>query len=167
LNEPLLIWGIVLIVVGFLVLGLEVFVPSGGVLAVTSGIIAIAGIVCLFRYDTTWGLTGTLAVVVIGPLMGAFLLKIWPDTPLGRRLVHGDVTEEDRARAQMNEQNERMERLALVGAEGVAITTLRPVGTAKIGTERMEVLSESGWITAGTPVKVTAVDGLEIKVRQI
>lgn len=167
MNEPLLIWGIVLIVVGFLVLGLEVFVPSGGVLAVTSGLVAIAGIVCLFRYDTTWGLTGTLAVVVIGPLMGAFLLKIWPDTPLGRRLVHGDVTEEDRAQAHLNEQNERMERLALVGAEGVAITTLRPVGTAKIGAERVEVLSESGWITAGTPIKVTAVDGLEIKVRQI
>lgn len=167
MNEPLLIWGIVLIVVGFLVLGLEVFVPSGGVLAVTSGIIAIAGIVCLFRYDTTWGLTGTLAVVVIGPLLGAFLLKIWPDTPLGRRLVHGDVTEEDRARAHLNEQHERMERLALIGAEGVAITTLRPVGTAKIGTERLEVLSESGWITAGTAIKVTAVDGLEIKVRQI
>ncbi len=167
MNEGLLIWGIVLIAIAALLLVLEVFLPSAGIIAVTSAVVAVAGIVCLFRYDTIWGLTGSLAVIVVGPLLGAFMLKIWPNTPIGRRLIFGEQTEEDRVRLLQAEQSQGAERLALIGMEGAAITDLRPVGMAQIGSQRLEVLAETGWIKAGTPLRITHADGSQIKVRQI
>lgn len=166
MNEGLLIWGIVLIAIAALLLVLEVFIPSAGVIAVTSALIAVAGIVCLFRYDTTWGLVGTLAVVVVAPLLGGFLLKVWPNTPIGRRLIHGEQTEEDRDRIVQDERAKQAERLALIGLEGTAMTDLRPVGTAQFGSLRFEVLAETGWIKAGTSLRITHADGSQIKVRQ-
>lgn len=167
MNEGLLIWGIVLIAIAALLLVLEVFIPSAGIIAVTSAVVAVAGIICLFRYETIWGLTGSLAVVVVGPLLGAFMLKIWPNTPIGRRLIFGEQTEEDRARLVQDEVSKGAERLALIGLEGKAITDLRPVGMAQIGAQRLEVLAEAGWIEAGTPLRITHADGSQIKVRQI
>lgn len=166
MNESLLIWGLVLLAVSALLLVLEVLLPSGGVIAVASGVVGISGLVCLFRYDTTWGLVGTLGVLIVGPMLGAFMLKIWPETPMGRRLIHGTRSEEDILAAAAAEEQERAARLALVGLEGVTVTDLRPVGMAKIGERRLEVLSEAGWIRAGTAVKVVSVSGNEIKVRQ-
>lgn len=166
MNEGLLIWGIVLIAVAAFLLVLEVFIPSAGIIAVTSAVVAIAGIVCLFRYDTNWGLIGSLAVMVIGPILGGFMLKIWPSTPIGRRLIYGDQTEEDRQRLAETERAMQAERLALIGLEGKAITDLRPIGMAQIGDNRYEVLAESGWIKAGSPLRITHADGAQIKVRQ-
>lgn len=166
MNESLLIWGIGLIALAAFVLAAEVLIPSAGILAVTSAVFAIAGVVCLFRYDTTWGLIGSLAVMVAGPMVGAFMLKIWPHTPIGRRLINGDETDEDRDRKRRAEEDQKASTLALVGLAGVAMTDLRPVGTAEIGGKRMEVLAESGWIRAGTPVRVTVADGAAVKVRQ-
>lgn len=166
MNESLLIWGIVLIAVAAFLLVLEVFIPSAGIIAVTSAIVAIAGIVCLFRYDTNWGLIGSLAVMVIGPILGGFMLKIWPSTPIGRRLIYGDQTEEDRQRLAESERAMQAERLALIGLEGKAITDLRPIGMAQIGDNRYEVLAESGWIKAGSSLRITHADGAQIKVRQ-
>lgn len=167
MNETLLIWGIALIAASFLLLGLEIFIPSGGLIAVTSGLVAISGVICLFRYDTVWGLTGALAVLVIGPIVGAFFIKIWPDTPMGRRLVHGENADETIEKQRFDEAQERNDRLALIGLEGEALTTLRPVGTARIGTRRIEVLSETGWIEAGSKIRVMSVDGIEVRVRMI
>ncbi len=166
MNESLLIWGIGLIALAGFVLAAEILIPSGGVLAVTSAVFAISGIVCLFRYDTTWGLLGSLAVMVVGPMLGAFMLKVWPHTPIGRRLINGTESDEDRENRRIAEERERTGRLALVGLTGVATTDLRPVGSAEIGGKRTEVLAEAGWIRAGTPVRVTVVDGSVIKVRQ-
>lgn len=167
MNEGLLIWGIVLIAIAALLLVLEIFIPSAGIIAVTSAVVAIAGIICLFRYETIWGLTGSLAVLVVAPLLGAFMLKIWPNTPIGRRLIFGEQTEEDRARLMQDEVAQGAERLALIGLEGTAITDLRPVGTARFGNQRFEVLAEAGWIKAGVPLRITHADGSQIKVRQI
>jgi membrane-bound serine protease (ClpP class) len=58
-------------------------------------------------------------------------------------------------------------RLDLIGAVGVAITDLRPSGTALFGDERVDVVSESEWITEGTPVKVVSAEGYRHVVRPL
>ena len=55
----------------------------------------------------------------------------------------------------------------LVGREGQAITDLRPSGTALIGDERIDVVSESEWITEGTPVRVVSAEGYRHVVRPV
>ena len=55
----------------------------------------------------------------------------------------------------------------LIGAEGRAITALRPVGVVKIGGERVDALSELGVIESGTDIVVTDVYDNQVKVRAV
>lgn len=58
-------------------------------------------------------------------------------------------------------------RPELEGAEGVALTDLRPAGAARIAGERLDVVSAAGWITAGTPLRVERSDGYRTVVRPL
>ena len=53
----------------------------------------------------------------------------------------------------------------LVGQLGEAVSDLRPVGIVRIDGRRIDVSSEGGYITAGTAVEVTVVEGARIVVR--
>ena len=58
-------------------------------------------------------------------------------------------------------------REELVGAEGVAITDLRPSGVGLFGEERVDVVSESSWIEQGTPIRILAAEGYRHLVRPL
>ena len=47
----------------------------------------------------------------------------------------------------------------LVGQEGVALTDLRPAGTARIGAERVDVVTEGEYVSQGAPVRVVRSEG--------
>ena len=47
----------------------------------------------------------------------------------------------------------------LVGAEGVAATDLHPSGTAVLGGERLDVVSEVGFIDKGARIRVVRSEG--------
>lgn len=55
----------------------------------------------------------------------------------------------------------------LVGAEGVAMTDLRPSGVGLFGEERVDVVSESEWIEQGTPIRILAAEGYRHLVRPV
>jgi membrane-bound serine protease (ClpP class) len=56
---------------------------------------------------------------------------------------------------------------ALRGMTGVAASFLRPAGVAQIDGKRVDVLTEGEFITAGTPVRVTRVEGARIFVEPV
>jgi membrane-bound serine protease (ClpP class) len=53
----------------------------------------------------------------------------------------------------------------LVGQRGTALTDLRPSGTARIGGERLDVVTEGEFVKAGTPVSVVRSDGYRLIVQ--
>ncbi len=55
----------------------------------------------------------------------------------------------------------------LLSAEGVAITTLRPSGTANINGKKVDVVSEGEMISKNTKIKVTDVKGNRIVVKTV
>lgn len=168
MNETLLLWGFGMFAAAFLLLVIEMFVPSAGIIGALSGVLAIVGVVCFWRVSTTWGLSSLLALMVLAPLTIGFALKVWPDTPIGRRMILGARSEEERARERADEAARAEERReALIGAEGVAVTDLRPVGTVKIEGERVEALAQGGMIAKGDRVRVYDVQGNQIKVRGV
>ncbi|MNV99452.1 hypothetical protein D3C71_1948180 [compost metagenome] len=59
------------------------------------------------------------------------------------------------------------ERKELLGLEGTSLTPLRPAGTAVIGTERIDVVTEGGFIKADTLVKVIKVEGTRVVVAEV
>ena len=57
------------------------------------------------------------------------------------------------------------DRRHLRGREGVTITPLRPAGAVEIDGERVDVVSEGGYIDAGVTVTVAHVEGVRVVVR--
>jgi membrane-bound serine protease (ClpP class) len=53
----------------------------------------------------------------------------------------------------------------LVGQDGVAVTDLRPAGTAQIGVERVDVVTEGEYVPQGRPVRVVRSEGYRHVVR--
>lgn len=163
-GESLFIWGLALLAIAVVLLALEVFVPSGGVISAISGVCALAGVIMLWRYDTTWGILGLVAVLVAGPAGIYWAFKSMPHTPIGRALLGGRP--DDELEAMEDEQRDRLlSRRALIGRQGRAINDMHPVGEIEIDGEVYEALAEHAWIEAGDPVVVTHADGLSIKVR--
>jgi len=168
MTESLLLWGVALLGLAALLIFVEVLLPSGGLIAILSAASTIAALVFFFRYDVTWGLMSTLAVLVLLPVVIAFALKVWPHTYFGRRIILGSAEEDEAARQETAKaraaESEALQ--ALVGVRGQALTDLRPVGAVRIEGERVEAIAVGGVVEAGAAVKVVAIEGNRIKVRQ-
>ncbi|RMH30683.1 MAG: hypothetical protein D6693_00015 [Planctomycetota bacterium] len=163
MNEVFLLWGFGLFGVALVLFIIELFLPTGGVIGVLVGVAAISGVVAFFRASTTWGVVSVLFLLVVSPIAFAFALKVWPNTPVGRRLILGSADDDDEGAPAPARRDD--DRRALLGATGTALTDLRPVGTVRIEGQRLEALAEGGVIEAGRPVRITAVEGARIKVR--
>ncbi len=61
----------------------------------------------------------------------------------------------------------RRELVQLVGKQGVAATTLRPVGQAMIEGKRIDVVAAEGAIENGTAIKVVEVKSNRVLVRAV
>jgi len=162
-------WGCILFGVAFLLLVVELFVPSGGLIGLVCGVAAVASIVAFFKYDTAWGIGTTLAYIILTPITLVFVFKLWLNSPIGKTMILGDLDPAGPEDAGALSEQQRLERLAalrdLLGAEGVAETALRPVGTIRIGDHRIDGMAESGVIEAGTPITVIDVYDNQVKVR--
>lgn len=161
-----IIWGLILMGAAVVIVVAEMFIPTAGALSVMAGVLAIAAVVCMFKASVVWGLSATLAVLILGPAAMAFGLKIWPSTPLGRRII-GSPTEEELEQRRMEEEQARRQRDALIGAEGVVLQDLRPIGVVEVNGKRYDARAESTFIQTGSRIRVVQADAMELRVRQL
>jgi membrane-bound serine protease (ClpP class) len=54
-----------------------------------------------------------------------------------------------------------------MGQDGVALTDLRPAGSARLNGEKVDVITSGEHLESGTRVKVVRVDGPSIFVRRV
>ncbi|MEQ8844921.1 MAG: NfeD family protein [Phycisphaerales bacterium] len=163
--DPLLVWGLLLLGVAAFLGLMEIFVPSAGIIGIVALVVAIAGVVCLWTYETAWGVTGMLGVLVIAPTGTYFGFKVLPYTPIGKGLILSNPDPDSPEVAASS--GAISQRMALVGQEGLAQTDLRPIGVVKIAGDRHDAVAESGYIAQGSTVKVVSADGIQLKVRQV
>ncbi|RMH11721.1 MAG: hypothetical protein D6698_16045 [Gammaproteobacteria bacterium] len=167
------IWAVVLLGMAVALFLAELFVPSGGIIGVLSALCLIGGIVMLFWIDTTVGLIGSIVTLIALPFAFAAALWIWPNTLIGRALMLGESDATETENDTLNGQSSSALRTSqhvqavAVGVEGKALTELRPVGICLLDGKRYECLSIAGIIDPGTPVKVVAADGMQIKVKPL
>lgn len=164
--DAMLYWGLGLLAAALVLIVVDVFMPTGGVLVATACIAAVAGIVCLFRYDELWGGIGVLVVLVLGPTAVIFGLKVWPHTIVGRKIINAP-TEEERARQAAAEEAERRRLASLVGKEARVVTDLRPIGVVEIDGTRYDARSETSFAPAGSRVRVSAAEPTQLRVRPV
>ena len=164
MNEMLLL-GLGLLGLALLLIFVEVFIPSGGVISLVAAVVALAAVVILFRVSVGWGAAGLLAVLILGPLTGFFALQILPSTPMGKKLLFGEAGQDQPVLSEQAAQAHAYEHL--VGAEGVAVTDLRPIGEVRVGDERVDAICEVSFVPVGDAVRITAVEPTRVRVRPL
>ena len=156
-----LTWAILLMAVGLVLIIVEMFVPSGGVIGFISLASVVTSIVMAFRYSEYTGL-GFMTVAVLGtPLFLTLAFKFWPKTPLGRRILL-DVPDGD---ALVPEDDLRKQMKALIGRSGTAKSLMLPGGPVVVAGRTYDAVSEGMAIQAGETVQVVEVRGTRIVVR--
>lgn len=148
----LLLAGLALVLVEILLL------PGFGVAGVLGGVAVLGAIVLsmLGAFPTTGDVLLALWVLAGSMLMMAILawqiLKRLPEDRRARHLLLQASTSRNAGYLSAPQRDE------LLGAEGVALTDLRPSGRARFGEEQVDVVSEGSFVPAGTPVRVVSTE---------
>ncbi|WP_093135464.1 NfeD family protein [Salinibacillus kushneri] len=150
---------IILLVVGLICIVLELFVP-GGILGIV-GVIAI--IASLFMSGADAGQMGiSIAIALLVSIIASVILfkRVGLEKGIFRNIILSDATTKEQG--YVSTEN----RLELIGLKGTTLTPLRPAGTAIFENERMDVISEGGYIGKDKNVKIVKVEGSRIVVRE-
>ncbi|MEM9943113.1 MAG: NfeD family protein [Planctomycetota bacterium] len=140
---------------GLVVIGLELFLPSAGILGITAATLIVSAIVVGFSDSLASGAMMMLLTLVSVPLLLAFLVKVWPHTPLGRRILLKDLTTEDVM--PKSSHYEKRSDDSLIGRIGKAKTKMLPSGIVVIDGEKFDAVSQGFAIEPGDAVKVIDV----------
>jgi membrane-bound serine protease (ClpP class) len=161
---------IIIFVVGLGLLGVEVFlIPGFGLFGVlgAAGILAGLYLSLMGSLPTTAdftraGLVLTTTVLLIAVTAWVMIRSL----PGSSRLAKSGIFLLQRTDRSIGYQSAEPRR-DLVGVVGKAITDLRPSGTGIFGDERIDVVSESEWITEGTPIRIISAEGYRHVVRPV
>lgn len=156
-NTPALIC----LIAGLVFMTVEMFTPGLGVPAILGSLSLLAAVV--LRADSLTSALVTLVLIVIPLLVaGAIVMRSLSKGALNRSQVVLKDSIDGSSSSLADAETQ-----ALVGAEGVALTALRPAGVGSFDGKRLDVVSGGGFITKDAPIRITAVEGLKIMVEQL
>jgi membrane-bound serine protease (ClpP class) len=142
----------VLCIAGLTLLFLEVFIPSGGILA-------IAAVLCIGYSIWELWLQGEIVLALICAgftvLYTVALFKFWVKRISLHTSLDEDALGDDVRTAQ-----------ELIGQRGLVMSDLRPAGIALIAGRRLDVVANTGYIEKGDSVVIIRSDGNRILVRK-
>jgi membrane-bound ClpP family serine protease len=179
-DEVYLFVALGLLALALVLLVLELFVPTGGALAIMTGVAAVASIASMFIYDTVYGAVYLALLCAGSPLVLLLVFKVWSHTPIARRMIlqqgADGATQSDRMQTESGDPSVASRGKAaaamtarlseFVGRGGTAVTTLRPVGFVRVEGQRIDAIAESGFIAEGAAVVVIEVFEGQLKVRE-
>jgi membrane-bound serine protease (ClpP class) len=146
---------ITLLVAGAILLLLETILP-GMIAGIVGGCCLLAGVIMGYvefgPAIGTWILFATVMLVIAGFAVWA---KYFPESRYGRAFISKGVIGDIKA-----------DQPELLHQTGTAFTQLRPSGTALINGRRVDVVTEGALIEKGAPVKVVAIEGMRVVVRE-
>lgn len=162
----------------------DLLVPSGGLLLILAMAAGLASTLFGFRSSTTMGMAMLTLLIVSVPILIYTALRVWPHTPLGRRIIlgapgskkrpasakkEGEQAEEsgERKAASSTTANARAQELEqLVDTVHILESPLLPSGHIKIGHKHFNAVAESGFVDAQQAVVVVAVKERNLIVRK-
>jgi len=132
-------------------------VPGHGVPGILGAIALFAAILLAFGIPFFFiALQAISTSIVLTIVLFYAATKIWPENAWMNRLAF--------VSAQGPEYVTSRDHTPLMGRIGTASSYLRPAGVALVNGQRVDVLTEGEFIPAGTPVRVTRVEGARVFV---
>jgi membrane-bound ClpP family serine protease len=157
-------WAILLLMVGLLLIVVEVFLPTGGIVGIFAAVCLVMSVAC--AWWAWWaspmlflGFLTSLGVLIPVVVMAAF--HFLPLVPFANKAILPGPRPEDVVPFQAEEKHLR----ELIGQIGETETVLNPAGMVRLENERLHCQSEGMILEAGTAVRVVAVKGNRLVVR--
>ncbi|WP_413380130.1 NfeD family protein [Alkalihalobacillus sp. 1P02AB] len=148
-----------LFIVGVILILIEIFLVGFGLFGIL-GIIAILAGMLLGSYSTAWMLISIVIAIIVTGVASVILFRYFGDKGPWKKIVLNTATTSDAGYITNETRND------LIGVKGEAITPLRPSGTAVIGNEYLDVVTEGRYIGQGSNVIVVKAAGSRIVVRE-
>jgi membrane-bound serine protease (ClpP class) len=159
---------VLLLGLGMIALAVEVFIIPGFGVAGVMGLLAIVASMVLALmggYPTPGDVAQALAVLGASLFITAAVIYAWlrhlPNSGRFSGLLLKGAGHRDDGFTTAPSRPE------LVGRDGTALTDLRPSGTARIGEERIDVVTEGEYVPQGSRVQVVQSDGYRHVVRRV
>ena len=178
---------VILVLLGVALLAVEVFVTPGfGVAGITGLVMLLLGLALTFvaplappdlplGTGVDWNSLGYGLLTVVAGLVSSLMLWFWLSRYLVQLPYFNKLILTDTVPASPREEAEQIARTAAwptVGMVGLAVSDLRPGGTASFGitdapgdTANADVICDRGFVPAGTPLSVVEVAGNRTVVR--
>ena len=149
---------LLLVLVGVVLLGAEVLLPTGGILVVGALLCFAVAVGTILYYGTALEATVAMVGMAVGlPAAGFAAVAAW------RRLSIGRALDGDRA----VDVPQLMKLDDLLGRVGRTLTPMRPSGSVAFDGERVDAMTEGMMIDAGVWVRCVAAKAGRVVVRQI
>ena len=158
----MLLYAILLLLLGIVIVLMEAFIPSGGILGVLAAIVLVSSLIFAFKESDGVGFAFVGIVVVCVPALVIFGLKIFPKTPIGRRVILKPSVESVEERGKAGVSDEDFSHLQ--GKVGKTVTPLRPSGIIEINDERYSAVTEGELIDKDVEIIVVKIEGNSVVV---
>jgi membrane-bound ClpP family serine protease len=159
MNDPLY-WALGLLALGLVIVVLEVFIPSSGVLSILAALAIVGAIIVAFTGGMQSGAIVLGATALTVPIVLMLAVKYWPHSPLGRLiLIRLPKSDREILPAEWGDPKE------LIGRLGRAKSMMLPGGVVVIDRRSYDAVSQAAAIEPGETVKVVAVRNGRIVVR--
>lgn len=162
-------WEVLLLLgIGLALMAAEIFVLPGFGIAGVLGIGSLLGGLTLTllgggaTYEAIlWAASRVLGSSLAAIGLGAVALRFLPRSPWGRRLILETAVATREGFVSPPEADRTW-----LGKRGIAASTLRPAGLARMEGSRVDVVTDGEYVESGEPIEVIRVDGNRIVVRR-
>ncbi|MEN6594101.1 MAG: NfeD family protein [Clostridiaceae bacterium] len=162
LLGPTAVPSLICLIIGFVLLIIEMFLPGIGIAGV-SGLISLVAVVVM---QFGWGNPRVAFYIIAITLLIIVLGLVW----IIRSLQRGKLS---KSFLVLNAQSDgesvpeiKNAKQELIGKSGITVTPLRPSGMAEIEGKRVDVLTAGAFIERGKRVVVIKAEGMHILVQE-
>ncbi|KIL75353.1 hypothetical protein SD77_2113 [Bacillus badius] len=151
---------VLLFIIGAVLVVAELFLPGG--IAGILGFSALAGSILLAGDNVKWmGVSLVIAMAISITAMILMVKVFGKKMKFFKKMILNDATNTESGYVS------NVNRSELLGKTGITKTPFRPSGTMMMEKERIDAVSEGGFIAPGKEVVVVKVEGARIVVREI
>jgi membrane-bound serine protease (ClpP class) len=153
---------VLLFIIGVILMLVEAFIIPGFGIAGIAGLGAMVFSIIMTSVSMEQAIISLIVAIFGTVVLVVASFKFMKTRRMWNRLILGERQEKREGYIAPEKDLEN-----LYGAEGVALTPLRPAGSAEINGTRVDVVSEGGFVPPETKVKVVKIEGTRVVVRPI
>ncbi len=152
--------GIILLIIGFVLVGVEMAVPGFGLPGI-SGIISLVAGVIMTAKTVEKGIVMTIVIIIILAIMLAVIMTILRSKAMKAPIVLNEDVKGEQGFLNSTDLE------YLIGKEGMAISDLRPGGKGCFDEIDFDVISEGKYIEKGKRIKISKIKDNQLLVKEI